>query len=243
MKPNVLTAITMSLALAMSATLSQGQERQFPTNRPAGELNALTDQEKADGWKLLFNGVDLAGWERDETYANDKGEWTVEAGIVISEKGASHLFTTKKYKNFIASWDVCAYDVNPLKQRFGNSGVFLRGIKNGRGFPEGYEVQVDPYDIRNPTGGIYGKAPGNLLVDPVTKQWKPEAFFDVHEGKWIHQKALILDNHIIIWINGQITLDWVDTEHSFMEAGHIALQNHHPTDVVLFTNIKIKELD
>ncbi|MBN2326813.1 MAG: hypothetical protein JXR73_06640 [Candidatus Omnitrophica bacterium] len=32
-------------------------------------------------------------------------------------------------------------------------------------------------------------------------------------------------------------------KNEFPEAGFVTLQNHHRTDVVLFTNIKIKELD
>ncbi len=95
--------------------------------------------------------------------------------------------------------------------------------------------------MKNPTGGIYGLAPGNLLVDE-NGNWKKEAFFDVHEGKWIHQRVRIEGNRIQIWVNGQQTLDWTDEKNSFPEAGYIALQNHHKTDVVLFTNIKIKEL-
>ncbi len=238
MKIKTFIAAMSCIGLALTCALSEGEEREFPTNKPI-VLNTLTDQEKANGWELLFNGENLDGWELDENY---KGTWDVQDGIIMSSDGPSHLYSAKKYKNFVLSWDVCAYDVNPLKQRFGNSGVFVRGVKSGGAFPKGYEVQVDPYDINNPTGGIYGKAPGNLLVDE-DGNWKKKAFFEVHEGKWIHQKVMIIDNHVIVWVNGEITLDWIDPENSFPEPGYIALQNHHSTDVVLFTNIKIKVFD
>ena len=229
------------VAIAVIALPACAQDRQFPTNKPMGDLNTLTDAEKADGWKLLFNGKNLEGWEFDTEQF--KGDWYVDEGILVSDEAprSSHLFTKKKYKNFELSWDVCAYDVAVPKQRFGNSGVFVRCIKTGGSFPSGYEVQVDPYDIKNPTGGIYGKAPGTLLVE--NGKWKPEAFLQVHEGKWINQRVRIVDDHIMIWINGEKTLDWKDPKNEFPEAGYISLQCHHSTDIVLFTNIKIKELD
>ena len=208
---------------------------QFPTNAPQPPLNVLTPQEKEEGWKLLFSGTSLGGWE------NDKGDWRVEDGVIVSRNGPGHLFSRKKYKNFELSWNVCAYDVAVPKKRFGNPGVFLRGIKTGRNFPQGYEVQVDPYDIKNPTGGLYGLATGDLLVK--TGHWNPTAFLQVHEGKWIRQRARIVNQHITVWINGEKTLAWSDPQNRFPEAGYIALQNHHATDVVLFADVKIKELD
>ena len=86
------------------------------------------------------------------------------------------------------------------KKRFGNSGVFFRAIQTGQNFPEGYEIQVDHYDPRNPTGGIYGLATGTFLVEE-RGNWKPDIFFEVHEGKWIHQRTRIVNNRITVWIN------------------------------------------
>ncbi len=232
MKPFVLFIVAIAL---VCASVHAQESRSFPTNKPEGEFNTLSKEEQADGWELLFNGKNLNGWNYDN------GEWKVVDGIIVSRGGAAHLFSDRTFKNCIVQWDVCAYDVAIPKKRFGNSGVFVRTVKTGGSFPKGYEVQVDPYDINNPTGGIYGRAPGNLLVD--NGQWKPEALFEVHEGKWIHQKVMCIDNHFIIWINGKITLDWTDPENAFPDAGPIALQNHHATDVVLFTNIKVKPLD
>ncbi|UCF36988.1 MAG: DUF1080 domain-containing protein [Acidobacteriota bacterium] len=212
-----------------------GQKVQFPTNAPEGPVNQLSADEKADGWVLLFNGSDLSGWEHDQ------GEWRVENGMIVSSNGPGHLFTQNKYADVEVEWDLCAYDIAVPKRRFGNSGVFLRAIKTGENYPQGYEVQVDPYDLKNPTGGIYGMAAGNLLVDGFGR-WKQGAFFDVHEGKWIHQRARIEGSRIQVWVNGEKTLDWTDPENRFAKPGYIALQNHHKTDVVLFSSIKLREL-
>ncbi len=247
MKRFVTIAMIFAIPLVLVASPAMAQKYNPAINPPAKPFNTLTDQEKADGWELLFDGKTLKGWERDENFP---GEWSVTSdGIIFSAKGATHLFSAKKYKDIDLSWDVCAYDVGvpdvdaPMASpRMGNSGVFVRGIKSGGSFPQGYEVQVDPYDIKNPTGGVYGKNPGTLLVTEDGK-WKPEAFFQIHEGKWMHQRVRIEGNRLQIWVNGEKTMDWTDPDKSFPEAGYIALQNHHKTDVVLFTNIKIKVLD
>src|SRR5436305_13225456 len=47
----------------------------------AAEPNTLTDEEKAAGWKLLFNGTDLSGWhnfKKDDV----KPGWQVKEGTL-----------------------------------------------------------------------------------------------------------------------------------------------------------------
>lgn len=244
MKCNAFFSILASLVLFVACNNGMAQRPAASINFPDGEQNSLTAAEKSAGWKLLFNGDNLDGWHVDEKH---KGNWYVENGIIVSDQqGASHLFTDGKYKNFEATWDVCAYDVRIPKQRLGNSGVFVRTVKRDSSFPLGYEIQVDHYDVNNPTGGIYnagfnGDVRGTLLVDK-DGNWKPEAFFEVHEGKWFNQRVKVEGDRIQIWINGKQTLDWTDPESKFPEAGPLALQNHHGSDVVLFSNIKIKEI-
>ena len=233
MKNPVFVNSLVCLCLATALLWAGGQ---FPINFPKGPLNQLTESEKAAGWTLLFNGRDLQGWEPHQ------GQWEVMDGVIISRNGPSHLFSEGHYKNFELSWDLCAYDVAVPKKRFGNSGVFLRAIRTGQNYPDGYEVQVDHYDPRNPTGGIYGLATGTLLVDE-RGDWKSDIFFAIHEGKWLHQLTRIVNNRIMVWVNGEKTLDWEDPEDRYPEAGNIALQNHHSTDIVLFTNVKIRQLD
>lgn len=235
---------SVALCAAFTLTLACGYgmaQRNPATNKPADPLNQLSEEEAAQGWRLLFDGETLDGWESD-----GRGEWYVEDGMIIGKGATTHLFSESTYKNFYAQWDVCTYDVAIPKQRMGNSGIFVRGFpREGSPWPIGYEVQVDPYDINNPTSGIYGKgraAQGELVTD-AEGNWIPEGFMHIHEGRWVHQKVLVIDNHIMVWTNGVLTTDWVDESNEHSDAGHIALQNHHGSNVVLFANIKIKELD
>ncbi|HRX82426.1 MAG TPA: DUF1080 domain-containing protein, partial [Pirellulaceae bacterium] len=69
-----------------------------------GNDNELSEQEKAEGWQLLFNGKDLTGW----TCNNGKPIATpVEnASIVPYKSGGYIVIHEKKFDNFILKCDV-----------------------------------------------------------------------------------------------------------------------------------------
>src|SRR5947209_20282345 len=81
--------------------------------------NQLTPQEKAGGWKLLFDGKTYAGWE-DPTKKSPPGDsFTIEDGCL---KATSHpkieedLFTQETFADFELQFD---WKISPR----GNSGV------------------------------------------------------------------------------------------------------------------------
>ena len=68
--------------------------------------NTLTEQEKQDGWKLLFNGKDLTGWH---SYLENKPgkAWQVHDGMIALNKNSksihedfADLVTDGEYENF-----------------------------------------------------------------------------------------------------------------------------------------------
>ena len=82
MKKNIFIIACLSLAAAL--ILSCGK----PANQAEAEsvseppLNALTEEEKADGWELLFDGQTLSGWKR---YGADTigPLWIVRDGMIV----------------------------------------------------------------------------------------------------------------------------------------------------------------
>ena len=118
-------------------------------------LLALTsvNATATEGWTDLFNGKDLAGWEK----LNGNAEFKVEDGIIVgvSKHGIPNTFlaTEKTYSDFVLEYEVLMDDAL-------NSGVQIRSIsdpeiKNGR--VHGYQVEIDP-SKRSWTGGIYDEA-------------------------------------------------------------------------------------
>src|SRR5579859_2479584 len=87
-------AIKMNLALASLAALlcvpavqsvfADGKPAQS-TGQTASDANKLSDDEKAAGFKLLFDGDDMTGWH---TYKKDKPApgWEVKDGVLSCVK-------------------------------------------------------------------------------------------------------------------------------------------------------------
>jgi hypothetical protein len=224
----------------------------------SGPLNTLTDKEKADGWKLLFDGKTSDGWH---SFKKDKAlpGWIIEDGVLICDKpgaGAGDLCTNDDYKWFELSID---YNIS----KGGNSGV-LYHVTNAAGstWGTGPECQlldnVDGHDGptkegRQLAGWLYQlyKPP----VDPATNKpldaTKPA-------GEWNHLRLLISPDKCEHDINGvkyfeyqlgsddmkeRIAKSKFHTMKNFLkfDTGFIVLQGDHGK--VSFRNIKVRPID
>src|SRR5256885_16784634 len=110
--------VTTAALMALAAGLALAQ-------------NSLTRKESADGWKLLFDGKSLNGWE-----PHVGGDWKVEDGaLVCPGTTPGWLGTSEMFSNYV------------LKLEFRgagkvNSGGFLRPQKEGQPNITGYELQI-----------------------------------------------------------------------------------------------------
>jgi len=95
--------------------------------------NELSDKEKTDGWKLVFDGKDPVGWVNREKTALTG--WVVEDGALTrkGKGGGDIVFTAEQFENFELSID--------WKTK-GNSGVFVRMSSQKDWLNTGMEVQV-----------------------------------------------------------------------------------------------------
>lgn len=218
----------IAASLALLAILALG----FSKQTAADDKKEKADEE---GWVQLFNGKDLTGWMG---YADGAGQkrlsinWEVKEKILIGTGFASHLFSKRgDYENF-------HYRVEAMINDHGNSGQYFR-TKFGPGFPKGYEAQINSTHgdtIR--TGSLY-PAFGKLTKEErdkicVLKQLhKPD--------EWFTQEVIAEGNHIVIKVNGETTVDFVDEKSTYTK-GHFALQQHDPGTVVKFRKIEVKEL-
>ena len=71
--------------------------------------NELTSAEKAEGWKLLFDGQTTAGWRsfKKQTFP-DKG-WVVEQGTLkkVANVQGGDIITTNTFEQFDLRWECC----------------------------------------------------------------------------------------------------------------------------------------
>lgn len=185
--------------------------------------NQLTQAERDEGWKLLFNGVDLTGFG-DPTR---DGKWRVIAGVLTGTNGKGVLPTKGRYNHFTLSLDARIYDTG---KRRGNSGIFIRssGLLALRGrWPDGPEIQIDHGDGGFWTGSIWQKAKAKKVA---TK-----------DREWFNMRIEAIGRVIRVWINGELVTRY-DQPEKEIRRGPIAFQVHHKTDVVEFKNIKIRPM-
>ena len=95
--------------------------------------NTLTEQEKAEGWELLFDGETLDGW-RDYNGTALTGPWEVVNGTIQADGQGSdasgYIVTDKAYENFELSWD---WKIS----KGGNSGLLYHVVERPQ-FPVPY---------------------------------------------------------------------------------------------------------
>lgn len=206
----------------------------------------LTAAEKADGWKLLFDGKSFAGWRGYKTQEVPKN-WHIVDGVIVrqGEGEGGDLMTAEQYADFEFRFD---WKISEN----GNSGVIYR-----IGETEQYPWQTGAeYQILHNQGHSDGKLPitsaGSdfAVKEPIKDVTKPL-------GEWNEGRIVAKGNHIEHWLNGVKVVeyevgspDWlarVDASkfaklanYGRLKSGYIALQDHG--NVVSYRNLKIKRL-
>ena len=219
----------------------------------ASHENALTDQEKQEGWVLLFDGKSLNGWHLFNR-GTIPSAWSVDSGRLICNphaKDVKHgdLVTDRVFQDFDLQFD---WKIS----KAGNSGLFLNVQERpdlGTTFSTGPEYQllddrnVPPEYLSHPAHNaacIFGVVP-NLSNTP------PKS------GDWNHSRILQEGGKLSFWLNEVLTVqvdlksdDWKKLvaasalskypEFGAAVSGHLALQDW--TNGVAFRNIKIRDL-
>jgi hypothetical protein len=198
------------------------QEHGNPAHFRNIKIHNLSPDPDPGDFKPLFNGKDLAGWN-----SNGMANWSVDDGAIVGHDGPGHLFTDRTFKNFELRAQV---RVNAN----GNGGLYFRAKPKEPTttavfdpWPLGYEAQVDQHDPKNFTGCIYDRA-WPAAKAPITRD---EAWFDY--------RVRADGDHIQTWINGQ---PMTDAHLSEFAEGHIALQSHHPGNVIMWKDIEVRDV-
>lgn len=209
--------------------------------------NSLTEAEKKEGWKLLFDGKSTNGWR---TYRKAPADgWEVLNGELISKKDGvtkrADLITTDQYENFelVFDWKV---------EKGANSGVIYRALETDRPSHEsGPEYQLiddigypDKLEDWQKSGADYAMHPPTSLAS------KPA-------GEYNRTKIVVNKSHAEHWLNGIKVVEfefwtpewqelkqkgkWKDAkDYGMTKKGYIALQDHGGG--VRFKNIKLRSL-
>ena len=200
--------------------------------------NKLTEQEKADGFRLLFNGRDLTGWQ-----GNTKGYVVKDGAIVVEPKlGGGNLYTADEYGDFIMRFE---FKLTPGA----NNGLGIRTPMGVNAAYQGMELQIldntaekyknlKDYQFH---GSIYGVVPAKRgYLKPV--------------GMWNFQEVIAKGKRIMVKLNGTTIVDadideastpetMDDRDHPGLkrEKGYIGFCGHG--DKLSFRSLRIKVLD
>ena len=199
--------------------------------------NKLTEQEKADGFKLLFNGKNLRGWQ-----GNTKGYVVKDGTIVVEpELGDGDLYTAQEYGDFIMRFE---FKLTPGA----NNGLGIRTPLNVNAAYQGMELQIldntaSKYkNLRDYQfhGSIYGVVPAKRgYLKPV--------------GMWNFQEVIANGKQITVKLNGTTivdadidkastpkTMDGNDHPGLKRDKGYIGFCGHG--DKLAFRSLRIKTL-
>ena len=182
------------------------------------------------GYKSLFNGKDLAGWEGAGQEAS--ACWQVEDGLLMcTGKKGPWLRTKEEYGDFNLRLEY------KLKAG-GNSGVYVRVPENGNhhGKDAGVEIQVlDDHDPKYAklkdyqfTGSVYAVAPAKEHVGREVGQWNSlEIDCQGTRYRITHNGVLIVDADV----------EEYPALKERLTKGFLGLQNH--SEAVWYRNIRI----
>ena len=218
-------------------------------------LNTLTEKEKQDGWKLLFDGKTTTGLKafKGKTLGS---AWKIKDGALYldtskkkdgSVVGGGDAMTEGEYENYELSldWKI---------ENCGNSGIIFNVVeadKYSYVWQTGPEMQILDNSCHD-EGRINTHRAGDLY-DMIGSK-----FVTVRPGgEWNQARIIVKNGKTEFWLNGYKTVEftmftpeWAEqiknskfkdmADFGKSKKGHIAFQDHG--NQVSFRNIKIKEL-
>lgn len=245
------------------AVTSPSEPAAAPAAAPVAAPNTLSTSERAQGWRLLFDGETFAGWKNYGAADDTIEGWVIRDGALeftrmVSFAGlvwnhlnpfgtaALDLMTKERFSDFELSLE---WRVAPG----GNSGIFyLVPDETAKlGWTYSLEMQVLD-DAAHPDGSKDKRRAGDLydVVASRSRMSRPA-------GEWNEARIRVEGDRIEHWLNGERVVsiergspEWIravaNSKHAAVEgfgtarSGHILFQDHG--NAVWYRSIKIRAL-
>ncbi|WP_218918708.1 3-keto-disaccharide hydrolase [Rufibacter tibetensis] len=238
--------------------MTGGSTTTAKVNTATQALNTLNDEEKKEGWKLLFDGKTTAGWRGAYKDAFPEQGWKIENGeLVVLKSGGGEsrnggdIITEQQYDNFELTLEA---KLTPGA----NSGVkyfVTERLPKSPGSAIGLEFQILDDELHpDAKMGRDGNRTIGSLYDLITAQNKKVNPI----GEWNKVRIVSNNKHVEHWLNGVKVVEYERGSQEFRDLvaaskyqkfenfgeapqGHILLQDHG--DEVRYRNIKLLDLN
>ena len=209
-----------------------------------------------DGFKPIFNGKDLSGWDGDPQL------WSVKNGVITgqttAEKPAKHNTFLIWRNGLVDDFELrFSYRIVPGDDKgFGNSGVQYRSKDFGDWIAGGYQADMEAGDTysgilyeERMTRGIMAERGQQVVWGADGKKQVTGSVGDskaiqasIKKGDWNDYTITVHGYHFVHSINGHVTVDVTDNDPAKrVRQGILALQLHAgPPMMVQFRDIRLK---
>ena len=210
--------------------------------------NQITEEEKAGGWKLLFDGKTTQGWHSFKKHTFPEKGWDVrENWLHGAGKGGGDILSDGEFDQFELQWE--------WKQAPGGNSGLKYFVLESRNSPLGHEYQMVD-DEREEDARVYNKHATASFYDVLKPTIKPST---KPAGQINHSRIVVKGNGVEHWLNGVKVVSYQKGSSDYKQrvaatkfkdysnygelaTGHIMLTDHDG-DKVYFRNIRIRRLE
>ena len=235
-------AIISQLALLIAGCTQMGN---VPAASTSSGATTLTADQRAAGWRSLFDGTSTSAWRGYQSPTLPAG-WSIVDGVLTKSGSVGDLLSKEQFGNFELALD---WNLSPG----GNAGIFYRGT-------EDYDHiywSAPEYQLLDDAGHPDGKS--RLTSAGAAYALYPSpAGVEKPAGQWNSTLIVVSGNRVQHWLNGQKLLeyelgspDWEAKVKAskFIEypkygratRGYIGIQGDHD-GVLSIRNVRIREL-
>ena len=187
--------------------------------------SCLMASAQEEGFVSLFDGKTLDGWKINQAPES----FAIEDGAIRANGDCSHLFyegkvNGAKFKNFEIRLDV-------MTRANSNGGFFIHTVFKEKGWPSGYEIQVNNTQ-KDPqkSGGLYN----------TVKNLTP-----FEDDKWMKYVIIVKDGVVIVTVDDKELVNYkteAGTSKLLPDGGKYAIQAHDKGSTTFYKNIRVKVL-
>jgi hypothetical protein len=199
---------------------------------------ALLTAAPPGSWSPLFNGKNLDGWE-----SIGSGIWTVMSdGTLLGQRDLQEklahqawLYTKKEYRQFDLQFDYWT-------RYGGNSGISFRDPSRGK-----WSVDTPEWDPQRTPSHLGYEI--QILNLPAVKEFGTGSIYLFERAKpgaeklndWNHMEIQVRDDMIRVLLNGQLVAA-SPGDPKRPKSGPIGLQLHDRSALIMFRNLRLREI-